>query len=199
MNQLIVNLYGKELSNKLHQDIIKTMHYLKTWRSLKSRFVFELIDTETGELIGMAVFGEPCGTNVTKKYGNSVLELRRLWVKDGMQKNTTSWFLSRCLRYLKRTEHIGVISYSDPNAGHIGTIYKATNFINMGKELSSNPRVVVYKGKRIHMRQFYQKSKDTGEYIKSALFYQQLVKDKKAKIKNLKKKDIFYFKLKETK
>ena len=195
MNQLIVNLYGPQMS-LVHKKIISTKHYLKTWRSLRSKFVFELINGETGVIVGLAIFADPCGSNVLKKYGFTTLELRRLWVNDGMEKNTTSWFLSRCLRELKKTRHAGVISYSDPNVGHKGTIYKATNFTNMGKELNGNPRVVIYKGKRVHMRQFYQKSKNTGEYVKSALYYQQLVKDKKAVIKKLKKKDVFYFKLK---
>ena len=189
---LVVNLYGNKLNN-YHRILIKKYHYLHTWKSLKEKYVFELLDE--GEIVGLAVFGQPCSANVEKKYGMGTLELRRFYCLDHMPYNTESWFLSRCLKILRKTIHKCVVTYSDPNQGHFGTIYKATNFKYLGKENSINPRVCIYKGKRISMREFYQKTKDKSKYQPKALLLQSLVKKGKARIKKLKRKDIFLYEL----
>lgn len=190
-SSLIVNLYGSRM-NDLHKELVTKYHYLKTWRSLKEQYVFELLDD--GQIVGLAIFGQPCGSSVIKKYGEGTIELRRFYCLDYLQKNTETWFLSRCLRQLKQTDSSRVISYSDPNQNHVGTIYKAANFIYLGKELN-NPRLMIYKGKRVSIRQIYQKN-DYGGYDKKALFYQDLIKSGKAKLKKQKKKDIFIYDLK---
>ena len=178
-DHLIINLFGPKM-NEYHKELIATNHYLKTWRSLKEQYVFELLDE--GQIVGMAVFGQPCGTNVTRKYGDNTLELRRFYVLDHMPKNTASYFLSRCLKQLRKTGMSKVISYSDPNQGHTGVMYRATNFEYLGKELSPNPRVIVYKNKKIPMRMYYAKVKDKSSYQPFALKYQALVKSGEAKI-----------------
>ena len=43
-----------------------------------------------------------------------------------------------------------MLSYSDLTQGHIGTIYKATNFVESGK--TSPTKYVEWKGKTYHMR-----------------------------------------------
>jgi hypothetical protein len=66
---------------------------------------------------------------------NDVLELTRLWVSDSEGKNTESWFLGRTFKWLKQnaTEIKILLSYSDPNAGHVGIIYQATNWLYQGR------------------------------------------------------------------
>jgi hypothetical protein len=62
-----------------------------------------------------------------------------LIVEDNLPKNSLSFFVSSCLKELHRElkEPLCIISYSDPNAGHHGYIYQATNWLYTGE---SNPK-----------------------------------------------------------
>ena len=61
------------------------------------------------------------------------LTLTRLWLDDRLGPNSESRVLGIVLRALKRDTHVRfVLSYADPAHGHIGTIYKAANWIYTG-------------------------------------------------------------------
>lgn len=186
-----INMVGNKL-NKLTQKFIADNHYSGTARSQLPKYIFELVNSETGQVIGIALYGIPCGKNVRSKYGKNCVELRRLVVLDGAIKNTTSWFLSRTIQYLKKHTFVsGIVSYSDPNVGHNGHIYLATNFKYLGKELGNNPRIYKLGKKKVHQRMVYQKT--NGRYVNSALHYQYLLKmGKLKKVKQLPKDRFFY-------
>jgi hypothetical protein len=59
-----------------------------------------------------------------------VYELNRFWLKDGLPKNTASFFMSACLRDL---DNIILVSYADSGMNHTGYIYQASNWIYTGK------------------------------------------------------------------
>lgn len=182
-------------SNKIqehHKHFIEKWHYSGTARSQMSKYVFELIDDSSGEMLGVSIFGTPCGANVISAYGEGTIELRRLCLIDATPKNSESYFISKCLKMLKKEKVTKVISYSDPNVGHKGTIYRAANFEYLGKQKGS-PRILQYKERSIHARIVYQKTK--YGYVKSALKYQELIKSGEAKWKNLLPKDIFLYKI----
>ena len=50
--------------------------------------------------------------------------------EDDLPKNALSYFVSQCLKLLPSPSC--VVSYSDPNEGHHGYIYQATNWIYTG-------------------------------------------------------------------
>lgn len=90
-------------------------------------------------LIGVLMFAVPCSENVRrsvfgKGYEDYVLELHRLHILDGTPKNTESWFVSRCLKMLRKDhpQTKAVISFSDISEGHHGTIYRACSFYQCG-------------------------------------------------------------------
>lgn len=59
--------------------------------------------------------------------------LTRLWLSDELPKNSESRILGIILRGLRHNTHLKfVISYSDPAAGHLGTIYQATGWLYTG-------------------------------------------------------------------
>ena len=94
---------------------------------------------EEDNLIGVLMFATPCSENVRasvfgKDYKDCVTELHRLHILDVTPKNTESWFISRCLKELKKDKPNikAVISFSDSTEGHEGTIYKATNAYRVG-------------------------------------------------------------------
>jgi hypothetical protein len=99
---------------------------------------FERIE---GKLMGCIVFCVPVGAQVHKGISplvtsqDEVFELTRLWVSDELGKNTESWFISQSFKYLKRhyPNIKTLISYSDTEQQHLGTIYQATNWIYQGE------------------------------------------------------------------
>ena len=89
-----------------------------------------------GELVGGVIFGA-MSTTAWKRFAESersVLELRRLVLLDEAERNSESYVIGRCLRWLcmNRPEVEVIVSYADPAHGHVGTIYKASNFEYVG-------------------------------------------------------------------
>jgi hypothetical protein len=68
-----------------------------------------------------------CGESESDK----VIELTRLWIKDGTPKNTESYFIGKTLRLIPKDYDI-IVSYAEIGAGHVGTVYQATNWIYTG-------------------------------------------------------------------
>lgn len=91
---------------------------------------------------GVCTFGYPPnyeyndGHCVFKTFRCMVLELNRLCVSEGLPVNKLSFFVARCLKLLP-IRPLCIVSYSDPNWGHHGYIYQATNFLYTGQ---STPR-----------------------------------------------------------
>ena len=183
MNNTYSVYHQTHLDEETKSFILK-WHYSKSYRSLKHKHIFKLVDNISDELIGVAIYGSPNSRHLDKQ---GLIELRRLCLIDETLKNSESFFISKTLKYLKNnTDYSGVISFADPNHGHTGTIYKASNFKYDGEEKNGNPRVILYGDKEIQLRQYYDK-KD-GEYSKQALKWQELVKQGEAEIVNRQKK-----------
>lgn len=153
---------------------IEKWHYSKSVNGISYEYCFKLLD-ENETMIGAMIFGKLAMANVWKKYvekEEDIIELRRLCCIDDTPKNTESYFIGKCIRWLKNnTEIKKIISYADSTYGHSGIIYKATNFKKVG-ETQSN-RVIIFNGKRYHdktVRTFYRgKLKPFAEEIKKAL------------------------------
>jgi len=91
------------------------------------------------------------------KYKNIVLELNRLVVNEGLDKNALSFFVSQSINKIPKPKII--VSFSDNNMSHNGYIYQATNFIYTG--LTLNCYMFINKeGKEFHFRNLghYQKN-----------------------------------------
>lgn len=134
------------------RDFIETNHYSHNINGLKVSQCFKLVDN-LGSFKGAILFGA-AATTAWKKYSdseNKVIELRRLVCVDDTPKNAESFFVGGCIRWLKKhTDYETVISYADPNHGHQGTIYKASNFKYEG--LTSPCVVIDHDGKTYHDR-----------------------------------------------
>lgn len=105
-------------------------------------------------------------TTAWKKFGtkeSDVLELRRLVIKRGYDRNINSWFVSKTIKYLKRnTETKVIVSYADPYYEHKGYIYQALNFIYLGLSGKDKGYKDTETGKTYHSRALRTKYK--GEY-----------------------------------
>lgn len=123
----------KRIACKIAKQYIHQYHYSKGSSNGPSP-CYGLFDSDN--MIGCLMFATPCSENVRyslfgETYKDGVIELHRLHIKDCTPKNTESWFITRCIKELKRDRPntLGIISFADPTEGHTGTIYKATNFI----------------------------------------------------------------------
>lgn len=178
MNFIIekINCVNTEASN-----FIKRNHYLKSV-ARGCRYVFLLKDDD--KIIGVAQFGEPVGTYVKTKWGNDVIELKRFVLAPGCPKNTGSWFMARCMKQLNNG---AVISYSDPEQGHDGTLYRAANFIHVGQQPYPT-QYVWHKGKKYSTRIMYNKN-----LSKLGMMLRKAHKRGDAVIKLSQKKDVFMY------
>ena len=104
------------------------------------------------KIIGAMLYGALGMANAWKKYGKNpedVIELRRLCLVDDTPKNAESFFIGKTLRWLKQNTSVKtIVSYADPNYGHQGIIYKATNFELIGQ--TSKGKVIFWNGRKYH-------------------------------------------------
>ena len=141
------------------KPFIQKWHYSHSTKGLHTSYCFGLFrEGKFGmdDMIGAMIYGVPSSMEGqrTDKYGNEsgkVLELNRLCCIDDTLKNTESYFISRSLAWLrKNTPYQVVVSYADPEYGHSGVIYKASNFIHYG--MSGTDKVLMVDGKKYHRR-----------------------------------------------
>ena len=100
------------------------------------------------KIMGGVVVGKPRHEG---KYKQS-LDIRRMACIEESPKNSESYFLAKTIWWIKKHyPDVGkVISYSDLTEGHVGTIYKASNFKQIGE--TSKSKVIVYGNRKYHMR-----------------------------------------------
>ena len=175
------------------KDFIEKWHYSKSINGLMSDYCFKLMDGN--RMIGAMIYGRFAMANVWKKYGNSpeeVIELRRLCCIDDTPKNTESYFIGNTLRWLKKNTTIKtVISYADPEYGHEGIIYQATNFKDIGK--TSAGKVIIHNGKKYHDKAIRTKYK--GELKPFAVRLSEALESGDAFYKRTEGKYIYEYKL----
>jgi hypothetical protein len=138
--------YNKEVS-----EFIKKNHYTET-APAQVKACYCLFDD--GRLVGVITFSNFSRLQAQYRY-YGCLELSRLFLVDGLPKNTASWFISRALKGLAKDDKVfGVVSYADTTEGHEGTVYKAANFVQIGVTKPSY-HYLDQEGKRIHKRQVW--------------------------------------------
>lgn len=146
---VISNMRVRAITKHVAKDFIEKHHY--THKMGSTRYALGLFCTKVdtnpffvgdGEaLIGCMTYGHPVSNRAVDSICktipialDSVLELTRLVVLDGTQKNTESWFIGQSFDWLRKNDP-GVkilISYADPEQYHTGTIYRATNWLYQG-------------------------------------------------------------------
>jgi hypothetical protein len=146
------------------RDFIETHHYSHNINGVKVTYCFK-VEYE-GKLVGAVLFGA-MSTTAWKKFSTKekdVLELRRLVLLDEAGKNCESRVIGFCLRYIRKNDKSikVVVSYADPNHGHSGIIYKASNFEYLGKSSPDKGYVDKETGKVYHSRALRTKYK--GKY-----------------------------------
>jgi hypothetical protein len=119
-----------QISSKETYGLLLNVHYAHRIPSIS--YAYGLF--KNGELVGVVTYGKPpaatqragvCG----KELSSHVLELNRLCLVNN-KRNEASQLVSASLRMLPKPAVI--LSYADPDQGHVGYIYQATNFLYCG-------------------------------------------------------------------
>lgn len=110
---------------------------------------------EDGKFIGAIIFGRGATPQLVKPYGLQQTEACEL-VRVAMKQHQTpvSQALAAALKLLHKTNP-GlrlVISFADPDQGHIGGIYQATNWIYTGKSADADFFKSEVSGRVVHPR-----------------------------------------------
>tara|TARA_Y100001956_G_scaffold19911_1_gene19576 strand:- start:879 stop:1457 length:579 start_codon:yes stop_codon:yes gene_type:complete len=143
--------YVKHVERKEIRDFVETWHYSKSINGCIADYCFALYNPEH-EMVGAMFYGRMAMANQWKRFSDkpdNVIELRRLCCIDNTPKNTESYFIGKSLKMLRKLWGKGVVvSYADKEYGHLGTIYKASNFKSVGD--IKGAKVIMYNGKRYH-------------------------------------------------
>lgn len=122
----------KPITYKWAMDIVVEHHYLH--RKAPCSFAFGLFCRVSDRCLGVICYGTPssaplrsgiCGPDEK----NNVIELTRLWVKDGTPTNTESYFIGNTIKLVDKEI---IVSFAEIQQGHSGVVYQATNWIYTG-------------------------------------------------------------------
>ena len=140
-------------------DMVTKKHYAGRWTGSTDIFgvYYEMgehsfFDDMDRKLIGVLLYGHTVARNGVKSISETlenkeVLELKRLWIEDGYGSNIESYVISQSLKQIRKDkpEVKVIISYADPAEGHVGTIYKATNWLYQGNKVSHAGSMYQYR------------------------------------------------------
>jgi hypothetical protein len=144
------------------REIITSFHYLHSMPAA-SRRCYGVFHDST--LSGAVVFtaGARRGHHLlAAAQPQEVATLARLWLSDELPKNAESRVIGIVLRHLRR--HTGwklLLSYADPSAGHVGTIYQATGWLYLGQGCAEG-YLELGDGQILHPRTAYKRFGSTA-------------------------------------
>ena len=180
----------KKIENSMTTEWLLKKHYAK--RKCSISYAFGLY--RDNSLEGVCTFGFPPNYNfnngkcVFNEYRCLTLELNRLCINSGNDKNALSYFVSKCLSLLPKPSCI--VSYADQNWGHSGYIYQATNWIYTGPSTPKH-KYIFEDGSEFDIRRGIEKKGKIVDKIKMKpthryLYFNGNKRDLRAMMKDLK-------------
>ncbi len=144
-------------SPKAVSGVIEQEHYLHSMPAAPRACFGVYLD---GSLLGAVVFTSGPRQGFRLLSGSrpqEVATLARLWLSDALPGNSESRVLGFVLRHLrKHTPWKLLLSYADPEARHVGTIYQATGWLFLGQTPASS-YLDLGDGRLHHPRSVYQR------------------------------------------
>ena len=131
----------KSIDSYLCKEWLLYKHYAK--RIPPIEYSFGLFDL-SGIMQGIVTYGTPVSSTLRNLWQNKykLIELNRLCVNEGLEKNVLSYFVGISLKMLPKP--FVIASYADTSQNHHGYIYQATNWLYTG--LSIKFKDVAVKG-----------------------------------------------------
>lgn len=165
------------------REFIELNHYTHNINGVLSTYCYKVIEHGSSTIIAAALFGKPAMVGQADRYTTNpetLLELRRFVAIDQTPRNFESYVLSKMFKDLKSIGIDTILSYSDPEQGHTGTIYKALGFTYLGQ--APTQRVIQYQGKLYHDKSIRTKYKGQlkpfAQRLKDALLSGEAVYNK---------------------
>lgn len=148
---ILHSLTVKRVSPADVRDLIVECHYLHSMPGVvRSCYAVRL----GGELVGACVFtagARHAHRLLAGARPSDVATLARFWMADELPPNNESRVLSLILRALRKDgSYKLLVSFADPAAGHVGTIYQASGWTYLGT--TEPERYFEVDGVRIHPR-----------------------------------------------
>lgn len=110
------------------KHLVVAHHYTRGVPSGKSHYV--------GVDAAVVIWSIPANNNLAKfilRGPGTVWELSRLWAPDGHDRNLLTRAISGAVGWIRRLENPdALVSYADPNAGHLGGVYRAASWLYHG-------------------------------------------------------------------
>lgn len=137
-----------EVSESVVVPLIRGGHYLHKMPAIVTCCLLLTVDQWS---VGAVVWAIPPRETI-RRYQHSTWELARLWLTDELPRNSETWLIGRSIRHV-RSQHPAVkhlVSYADPKQGHVGIIYRASNwtFDGMTDSERKTPRFDYFFGNR---------------------------------------------------
>ena len=127
------SLTVRPISHRAAKELLVRNHYLHTMPG-GTKLAFGIFSGK--RLMGTVTLGVgPFNVHrlVAGSTRDDCLVLSRLWLADDLPKNSESRVLAVILRSLGRDTSVKfLVTYADPTAGHVGTIYQATGWLYTG-------------------------------------------------------------------
>lgn len=188
------NWYVAEVTRSDIKDFIEAWHYSKSINGCIADYCYALFDSNN-EMKGALFYGRMAMANQYKRFSDDaskVIELRRLVCIDETPRNAESFLIGNSLKLLKKKFKGVVVSYSDKEYGHVGTVYKASNFTQLSD--INGAKVIIYNGKQYHDKAIRTKYK--GELKPFAARIKAALESGEAFYKKTKGKCTFIYNLK---
>ena len=117
-----------------------------------------------GDLCGVAWWMPPIRAAAAAAYHDptKVLALSRLVIAPGVPKNACSFLISRSIKMIDKNKWPCLVTYADSWQGHRGTIYKATNWEEVGE---TKPEKCYVKDGRMLSRKAGPKTRTHAEML----------------------------------
>ena len=123
----------RPINSYLCKEWCLNKHYAKRLPPIEIAFG---LWNDRGLMDGIITFGTPVSSTLRELWNGEykLMELNRLVVNEGLEKNTLSFFVSQALGMLPKP--LVVVSYADTSKNHHGYIYQATNWIYTGLSIA---------------------------------------------------------------
>lgn len=119
----------RSIENYLCKEWCLKKHYAKRLPPIE--YAFGLFDN-LGITQGIVTYGTPVSNTLRNLWNGTykLMELNRLVINEGLEKNVLSFLVSQSLKMLPNP--MVIVSYADTSKNHHGYIYQATNWIYTG-------------------------------------------------------------------
>jgi len=126
-------------------ELLNKYHYKNN--KIGGGISYNLVLKHKNKVVGGVVIGK---MRHEKNYSKKAVELRRMVLSPDCPKNTASYFLSQCLKWIKKNTDIDIVySFADTTL-HKGTIYKASHFIEVKR--TKPTQSILWNNKLYHAR-----------------------------------------------